>query len=550
MRKKHFASLSIFQILAQFRRGIFYFFLSIYLWEFLGVSYTEMTLFATLPMIANIAAQSGLWGRISDKFKKRRLLIFFGESFAAIGYLIVFWIHNSINKGKVGIGLISDVLFSQSDLTNLAQTIITYDNELIPSILRISAYVIIFGFTIIEAGWSSSNLGWTALIADLTRDSERSKTMGLLQFVGGIGNVIGVTASGFLYQDGFGFWLGDLFYISSGIMIFGMIALFMIPESYADLDENYFKKIDAKDNINKMRANEREKQKGKIDWPTKLFVWFLIILAIVNIGGNSINQMIQIYVRLPTTFNVEDIAVAWLRNTSSVAMIIAGLAIGFLTTRFGDSKMLVVGFLFAFVGTLALPFVPHISIFFIYMVLKGTSRVWIQTTAYSMVNRVVPLEQRGKMMGYYNATFYLSWGLGGTIITGPITDSLAVNKAEITSSNIRVIIAYVIIFLAILGSIFYLLIGKIAKLFKQKRSIIVIVTSVFVSGLAVLIFFVYKPISNFFIYLGPATERDPYATIVSFIVAAVFIAIGILGYLTFRPNNFKLLNIDKNSITK
>ena len=101
MKKKHFASLSIFQIMAQLRRGIFYFFLSIYLKEFLGVSNTEMTLFATLPMVANILAQSTIWGRISDKFKKRRLLIVFGELFAAIGYLIVFWIHNSINKGKI-----------------------------------------------------------------------------------------------------------------------------------------------------------------------------------------------------------------------------------------------------------------------------------------------------------------------------------------------------------------------------------------------------------------------------------------------------------------
>ncbi len=550
MKKKHFASLSIFQILAQLRRGIFYFFLSIYLWEFLGVSYTEMTLFATLPMVANIVAQSTIWGRISDKFKKRRLLIVFGEIFAAIGYLIVFWIHNNINKGNVGVGHISEVLFSQTDLTNLAQYIITFDNELIPSILRVSAYVIIFGFTIIEAGWSSSNLGWTALIADLTRDSERSRTMGLLQFVGGIGNIIGVTASGFLYQDGFGFWLGDLFYISSGLMIFSMFALFLIPESYVDLDDDYFTEIDEKENKNELRNIHKESKKGKTDWPTKLFIWFLIVLAIVNIGGNSINQMIQIYVRLPTTFNASDIVVAQLRNTSSIAMIIAGLVIGFLTTRFGDSKMLLIGFLFAFVGTIALPFAPHIIIFFAYMALKGTSRVWIQTTAYSMVNRVVPLKDRGKMMGYYNATFYLSWGMGGTIITGPITDALAVDKADLTSSNIKVIMAYTIIFLISLGIICYLFIGKIVRLHKRKRSSIIGISSLFLSGLGVLTFFVFKPISYFFIYLGSAIERDSYATIVVFFIAAVLIAVGILMYLFFRPKNFKLLNLDKIPATE
>ena len=541
MKRKHFASLSIFQILAQFRRGIFYFFLSIYLFEFLEVTYTEMTLFATLPMIANIAAQSGLWGRISDKFKKRRLLIVFGESYAAIGYLIVFWVHVYLGSR-----------FNLINITYNLSQLSTYSIErnIGTNWLRIAAYTIIIGFTIIEAGWSSSNLGWTTLIADLTLDSERSKIMGLLQFVGGIGNVLGVTASGFLYLDGRGFWDGYLFYISSGIMIFSIVALFLIPESYADLDADYFLENDEEVENNALRNNTVENEKGKTDWPTKLFIWFLIILAIVNIGGNSVNQMIQIYVRLPNTFAATDIVVAQLRNTSSIAMIIAGLIIGLLTTRFGDAKMLLIGFLCAFIGTIALPFAPHIVIFFIYMALKGTSRVWIQTTAYSMVNRVVPLEQRGRMMGYFNATFYLSWGLGGTAITGPITDALAVNESDISSSNIRVIIAYVIIFLAILGTILFLFISKITKLFKQRRSIKIAVSALFVAGLGVLTAFTCEPISNFLIYLGPATERDSFATIISFFVAATFIAIGIFSYLIFRPSDFMKLNIDKKSLTK
>ena len=537
MRKKHFASLSIFQILAQFRRGIFYFFLSIYLFEFLKVTYTEMTLFATLPMIANIAAQSGLWGRISDKFKKRRLLIVFGESYAAVGYLVVFWIHVSLG--------------SRFNLSNLAYgfshlAAYSIERNIGTNWLRIAAYTIIIGFTIIEAGWSSSNLGWSTLIADLTQDSERSKTMGLLQFVGGIGNVLGVTASGFLYLNGIGFWKGYLFYISSGIMIFSIIALFLIPESYADLDEDYFE--EKNENPIELKRYRVKKKKNSTSWPTKLFIWILGILAIVNIGGNSINQMIQIYVRLPTTFTASDIVVAQLRNTSSIAMILAGLIIGFLTARFGDSKMLLAGFLCVFLGTITLPFAPHISIFFIYMVLTGTARVWIQTTSYSMVNRIVPLKKRGRMMGYFNATFYLSWGLGGTAITGPITDALVVNESEINSSSIRTIMAYTIIFLLILGLVLYLFVGKIAKLYKRKKSIFISITSIFAAGFATLIFFAYKPISYYFIYLGPPSERDSYATIVSFFIAAVFVVIGIFSYLIFRPNNFKLLDIDKKVI--
>jgi len=519
--------------MAMFRRGIFYFFLSIYLKEFLGVSNTEMTLFATLPMIANIFAQSAIWGRISDKFKKRRLLIVFGEVFAAVGYLIVFWIHNVVNKGKVGIGHISDVLFSQSEVLGILDTASTYDANFIPKILQISAYVIIFGFTIIEAGWSSSNLGWTTLIADLTIESERSKTMGLLQFVGGIGNVLGVTASGFLYQDGFGFWLGNLFYVSSGIMVFSIVALFLIPESYADLEEDYFKEVEQKSN--QLVIDERKTKRGiKSDWPIKLFIWLIIVLAIVNIGGNSINQMIQIHVRLPDTFRASDSIVAGLRNTSSITMIIGGLVIGFLTSRFGDGNMLLVGFLFAFLGTIFLPVVPSIAIFFVYMAFKGASRVWIQTTAYSMVNRVVPLEKRGRMMGYYNAAFYLSWGMGGTLITGPIADA-------IVGSNFAVIITYTVISLSVLGILFYILVDKLAKFRLRRKSIYFSSLGLFSAGFAVLIAYISKPITNILINSG---NTDSYAYKITFYVAAILIAIGIIVYTLFRPKNFNKLTKD------
>ena len=500
MKRKHFASLSIFQIMAQFRRGIFYFFLSIYLKEYLNVTNTEMTLFATLPMIANIASQSGIWGRISDKYKKRRLLIVFGELYAAIGYLVVFWIH----KG--------------------------YE---VDGALRAAAFTIIIGFTIIEAGWSSSNLGWTTLIADLTRDSERSKIMGMLQFIGGIGNVLGVTASGFLYLGGIGFSEGYLFYISSGIMVFSVIALFMIPESYADLEKSDDKElVELVEEQRNMRAEAKEK--GAFKWEWKVFVWLLLILAVINIGGNSINQLVNIHVRLPNTFNASDMIVAQLRNTTNISMIVAGLVIGFLAKKFGDGKMLLAGFILAFLGTMALPFAPHIVFIFIYMAMRGFTRVWVQTTAYSMVNRVVPLEVRGKMMGYYNATFYLSWGLGGTILTGPIADA-------IVGSNLTVILIYTVLGIIAVCGWLYLIVSKYTNV--RNKIKLFIGTAIGWLGLSgVLAAFVAKPFALFVVSYG---SSDSYAYKVTFLIAAVLIAIGTLTYVLYRPKNYNILILDK-----
>jgi len=495
VQQKHFVSLSIFQILAMFRRGIFYFFLSIYLKENLGVTNTEMTLYATLPMVANILTQSTLWGRISDKFQKRRLLIIIGELYAAIGYLAVYFIHKSIG--------------------------INYG-------LHAAAYAIIIGFTIIEAGWSSSNLGWTALIADLSKETERSKIMGRLQFIGGIGNILGVTASGYLYFGGEGFWNGNLFFISSGIMVFSIIALFMIPESYADLKKNSTPEQDPNSPTHEEPLETLKKTKP-VKWEWKLFIWLLIILAIVNIGGNSINQMLQIHIRLPETFEASDVIVAQLRNTSSAAMIIGGLVIGPLTRKFGDSKMLFVGFMLMFIGTIVLPFAPHISVIFLYMILRGTSGVWIQTTAYSMVTKVIPLEIRGKMMGYYNAAFYLSWGLGGTLITGPVADS-------IVASNVLILTIYSIIAILVLGFWICIFVNHYLDHKRNKRiytffSLLII--------LALIIFSILKArvIAEWVVHLG---NTDAYAYNFTFFIASALIFIGSLSYLLLRPQSFHL----------
>ncbi|MBL7180813.1 MAG: hypothetical protein ABIK98_06895 [Pseudomonadota bacterium] len=56
-----FFGLSSFEMLAMFRRGLFYAYLSIYLRHYLGMSVTETTLFATLPMVANVCCQTFVW---------------------------------------------------------------------------------------------------------------------------------------------------------------------------------------------------------------------------------------------------------------------------------------------------------------------------------------------------------------------------------------------------------------------------------------------------------------------------------------------------------
>jgi hypothetical protein len=198
--RRTFLNISSFQMLATFRRGLFYSYLSIYLRFFLGLSVTETTFFATFPMILNVLFQTFVWGGISDKFQKRRTLIILGEILAAINTSFIWYIHT----------------LPDSDYS--------------------AGYAIIIGLSIVEIFWSMSNVGWSALLSDIYPERGRAGIQGRLSSVGAIGGIIGVWVGGLVYDgvpysyEGWGFESGLLFFAASGIMVLSAIPMLFVPE--------------------------------------------------------------------------------------------------------------------------------------------------------------------------------------------------------------------------------------------------------------------------------------------------------------------------------
>ena len=54
----------------------------------------------------------------------------------------------------------------------------------------------------------------------------------------------------------------------------------------------------------------------------------------------------------------------------------------------------------------------------------GTSEVIIFAASYVIASNLIPSKSRAKLFGVYNTTFFLSWGLACTIISGPLIDFL------------------------------------------------------------------------------------------------------------------------------
>ena len=373
-----FFGVSSFQILAMFRRGMFYAYLSVYLRYFLNLSVTETTLFATLPMLANIIFQATLWGRLSDRYQLRRTLIFWGEILGGVGTLAVWFVHT------------------------------------LPENHRTMAYVIIFGLTIVEIFWSMSNIGWSALISDLYPPEERGAVQGKLTSAGAIGRIGGVWIGGLLYDglghyyEGWGFEHGALFFVAAGVMFVSTIPLLALPEGGATPAEETHPSTDP----------AAHSQSGR--W----FGIFLIAMALINFGRNSVVIIQAQYLFLDSGFAVTSRTLSTIVNTESIAMILSGLAVGGIVLRIGNGPSVLLGTLMGVAYLLIFATASHLSLIYVGSFLKGCAESIIVASSYAFASVLIPAAQRGRRFGLFNATFFLSWGLAGTLVAGPLVDVL------------------------------------------------------------------------------------------------------------------------------
>jgi MFS family permease len=344
--------------------------------EFLNLSVFETTLYATLPMIASVICQNFVWGPFSDKVQKRRRFIVLGEIFAGIGTLVIWFIHFSFSS------------------------------------LYIAGYVIIIGLTCIEIFWSASNIGWSALISDIYPSEKRSKVMGQLQSLGGGGRIIGIFIGGLLYDSGFGFRNGPLFFVASLVMLISTIPMLFAPEGGIELE--------IQETVSPSEAENNQKS-------VLIFIIFIVALIFINFGRNSIAIPYSQYLSLDSGFNVDSVLLSFIANTRSVAIMMIGFMAGLLSKKLGHSRSLILG---TFIGIIALIITAtaiHLPLIFVGGFLIGAAEVIIYASSYAIASILIPARIRAKLFAIYNTTFFLSWGVAGTFISGPLIDFL-INK--------------------------------------------------------------------------------------------------------------------------
>jgi MFS family permease len=376
-----FLNISSFQALVMFRRGLFFTYLSIYLRNYLGMTVTETTFFATFPMLMNVASQTFLWGNLSDKFQLRRTLIIIGEVVAAI-FTIAIWYGHILPESK-----------------------------------QAAAYVLTVGMTILEFFWSMSNVAWSALLSDIYPPEQRTGLQGRMASVGALGRFIGIIVGGLLYDgfghhfEGWGFSGGALFFIAGGVMILSAVPMMFVPEGGVKKTAEIKPEMAITVKLSNYSLSKK-------------YAVFLLAVLFIYFGSNSIVLFKSQYLVLDTGFNVSSRLLSYILSMTTVAVFIVGFFTKPLSKKISDETMMVIGVLFSIFSLTGYALSLNLTSVFIADFCNGVAMVLISASAYTIASKLIPPAKRGRQFALFNASMFLSWGLPGTLITGPLVDSL------------------------------------------------------------------------------------------------------------------------------
>jgi MFS family permease len=319
-----------------------------------------------------------------------------------------------------------------------------------PEAHHTAGYVIIIGMSVVEIFWSMSNIGWSALISDLYPERERTAVQGRMASVGAVGRLVGVWIGGLAYDgmgrfyEGWGFEQGLLFFVASGVMLVSTIPMFFIPEGGV---------LTRRRDTQVTAASLREPA-GPTAYSRK-FLLFLLALVFINFGRNSITMMKAQYLVLDEGFNVASGLLSHIVNMQSAAILLGGLLMRRLSKRFTDEVLLLTGAVIAVMGLVGFAFARVLDLIFVSNFLNGLADVTIMAASYSYASRLIPALYRGRQFALFDATMFLSWGVAGTLIAGPIVDHLMRSGAgQVFSYRMSFVSAAVVVVVGIAVLIF------------------------------------------------------------------------------------------------
>ncbi|MET3195960.1 MFS transporter [Gottfriedia sp. OAE603] len=241
-----------------------------------------------------------------------------------------------------------------------------------------------------------------ALMPDLTRTEHRSKANSIINFMGGIGALIAFFIGSILWDINEGF----PFYLAGSLMLISFIILFHFIKEKRDVI-NYEEAEE--------KVNLKEGFKSAIANKNALF----LLLAILSwfIGFNGIETFFTRYgeVYLGIKVSAASFSFAFI----SLAFLIFAIPAGFIGTKIGKKKSIIIGIIGIIVGFGVLFFLKDITAIRIVFFVMGCFWAMVNINSYPFLAEMAPVG----FIGTYTGLYYLFASIAN-IVSPPLLGAL------------------------------------------------------------------------------------------------------------------------------
>jgi DHA1 family tetracycline resistance protein-like MFS transporter len=313
------------------------------------------------------------------------LLPYYAETFnaspAAIGFLVASFSAAQL-VGTAFLGRLSDVYGRRPLL--LLSVFGTFVSFLMLGFAQ--ALWVLFASRIVD-GLTGGNISIAqAYIADVTDEKGRARGLGLIGAAFGLGFIIGPAAGGLLSQWGY----GAPALAAAGLSLINLIAIFFfLPESLSLEQRN----LNAQKSVPAFDFGSMRKTLGRpVVGPLLYTIFFFGLAAATFQTVFSLHALYRLKLSAQSTGYI-------LAYVGLLSALVQAVAIGWLTTRFSEGKLIFQSLILMIFSLLAWAFVPNVLVLLIVLVPLALSMGTLNTVLRSYLTKAVLPEEIGGILG-------------------------------------------------------------------------------------------------------------------------------------------------------
>ncbi len=298
------------------------------------------------------------------------------------------------------------------------------------SVISLMTVVILFNF--VMSTWRAPVV---ALMPDQTPSEFRSKANGIINLMGGLGTLIIFVGGGILFNIG-GMSLPFIF--SAIIMIIAVLTLkFFIKEKpHIELQPE----IEKEEKVIELTAEEKKLRiKSLLFMLFAILFWFIAYSAVETFFTLYATNVLTDAAGQPMSLGDASIML----GAFSLMYLVFAIPAGFLGTKFGRKKVILIGLIGIIVMFGLMFFVRNITLIYVILVFAGICWSAISINSYPMVVDMGSEKTLGRFTGYYYFFSFLA-SIISPVLFGAIRDVIGSYEVLFIYSAISFVVAVIL----------------------------------------------------------------------------------------------------------